>query len=122
MAPNTKFPTHSLTQTYADALLQRDISNPFYRQIVSADTYLFVPKFPVVLVSLSQDSVVTRRNTDVAYAHFIHENPNGPYQKILIDNSEFLAQGVSSAGPIDHTSEVPFLTVLVLNEFNMAAE
>jgi Secretory lipase len=114
--------TPLLTQAYADGLMHRDMSNPLYRQIVSADTYLFMPKFPVILVSLRQDSVVTRRNTDVAYTYFIDKSPNGPYKEDLIDNSDFLTQGISGAEPIDHTSELPFLTVLVLNEFNLASE
>ncbi len=113
--------TPLLTATYAAALMQHDMSNPLYRQIVRADTYLFVPRFPVILVSLMQDSVVTRVNSDIAYKYFTDHRPNGPYKEDLVDNNDFLAQGIASVGPIDHTSELPFLTVLVLNEFNLAS-
>jgi hypothetical protein len=67
-----------------------------------------------------QDSVVTRVNSDVAYAYFIGKRPNGPYQEELVDNNEFLAPGLVGVGPIDHTTELPFLTVLVLNQLNLA--
>lgn len=112
--------TPLMTQTYADALMNRDMANPLYSQIVSADTYLFTPKFPVNLVSLKQDSVVTRKNTDVAYNYFAGQRPHGPYKEDLVDNSLFLAQGIATVGPVDHTTELPFLIVLVLNEFETA--
>ncbi len=107
-----------LTQTYANALMQKDMSNPLYQQVVSADTYLFVPKFPVTLVSLEQDSIVTRKNSDVAFAYFTQHNPRGPYQEDLVANSDFIANGFSGVGPVDHTTELPFLSVLMLNQFN----
>lgn len=110
--------TPLLTATYAQALMNRDTTNPLYNQIVAADTYRFVPRFPVTLVSLKQDSVVTRINSDVAYSYFIKKNPRGPYKEDLVDNNNFLAQGIASVGPIDHASELPFLTVLVLHQFN----
>lgn len=112
--------TPLLTETYATALMDRDVDNPLYQQILSADTYVFTPDFPVTLVSLSQDSIVTRVNSDVAFSYFTAQNPSGPYKEQLVDNSDFLVKGFFSSGPIDHTSEVPFLTVLVLNEFNTA--
>ncbi len=110
--------TPLLTPTYADALMQQDMANPLYQQLVDADTYPFVPRFPVTLVSLAQDSVVTRKNSDVAFAYFTGKNPHGPYNEDLVTNSDFLAEGIASAGPIDHTTELPFLTVLILSEFN----
>ncbi|MHB8382555.1 MAG: lipase family protein [Candidatus Binataceae bacterium] len=112
--------TSFLTPGYADGLMNRDLSNPLYQKVLSADTYQFVPKFPVTLVSLAQDSVVTRVNTDVAYSYFTDQNPGGPYKEELVDNSNFLVPGFFSAAPIDHTSEVPFLSVLLLNQFNTA--
>jgi len=110
--------TPLMTDTYAQALMNRDPTNPLYAQIVAADTYHFVPRFPVTLVSLAQDSVVTRVNSDVAYSYFVRKKPHGPYKEDLIDNNNFLAMGIASVGPIDHTSELPFLSVLVLHEFN----
>jgi hypothetical protein len=112
--------TPLMTQTYANGLINRDMANPLYSQIVSADTYLFTPKFPVDLISLMQDSVVTRKNTDVAYNYFAGHRPHGPYKEDLVDNSLFLAKGIATVGPIDHTTELPFLIVLVLNEFETA--
>jgi hypothetical protein len=109
-----------LTAAYATALMNRDVSNPLYKQLLEADTYVFTPDFPVSLVSLSQDSIVTRVNSDVAFSYFSAQNPSGPYKEQLVDNSNFLVKGLFFAGPIDHTSEVPFLTVLVLNDFNTA--
>ncbi|MGO9607125.1 MAG: lipase family protein [Candidatus Binataceae bacterium] len=110
-----------LTPVYANALQDEDLGNPLYRQAVDANTYLFTPKTPTTLVSLREDSDATRVNSDVAYAYFISKNPSGPYQEQLVDNGNFLA--VASSGgstPIDHLEEVPFLIVLVLNQFNSA--
>jgi hypothetical protein len=112
--------TPLLTPQYADALQQKDTSNPLYKQLSEADTYRFTPNFPVVLLSLEQDSVVTRRNTDVAYSYFQQQNPKGSYQEILVPNAEFLAPGILSDAEVDHLTELPFLGVLILNEFNTA--
>ena len=112
--------TPLLTATYAQELMQHDETNPLYHQLVTADTYEFVPRFPLDLVSLEQDSVVTRKNTDVAYAYFIKNRPHGSYAETLVPNANFLAAPLGSPGPIDHTTELPFLTVLLLNDFNTA--
>ncbi len=108
-----------LTAAYAQALMNRDPANPLYAQLLTANTYQFIPKFPVALVSLNQDSVVTRVNTDVAFSFFTTQNQNGPYQKFLVDNADFLVPGFFSAAEVDHTTEVPFLAVLALNQFNL---
>ncbi len=112
--------TPLLTDTYAQQLQQQDKTNPLYRQLLDADTYKFVPRFPLDLVSLEQDSVVTRKNSDVAYAYFIKQRPHGPYAETLVPNDDFLAAPLGSAEPIDHSTELPFLAVLVLNDFNTA--
>jgi len=109
-----------LTQAYATAFLNKDLTNALYALTVAADTYLFVPNFPLSIVSLMEDSVVTRKNSDVAFGYIEQQNPAGPYQELLINNSSFLAQGLFGAGPIDHLSELPFLGVLLLNQFNIA--
>ena len=108
-----------LTSAYATALMQGDTSNPLYALLLKANAYQFIPSFPVALVSLQQDSVVTRVNTDVAYTYFTGENPTGPYQEFLVDNNNFLVPGFFSAAAVDHTTEVPFLAVLALNQFNL---
>jgi hypothetical protein len=109
-----------MTQSYATALRNKDTSNPLYQQVVSADTYGFVPNFPVTLVSLQQDSVVTRVNSDVAYAYFMQNNPHGSYQEDLVPNTDFMVSNGEylPASEVDHTSELPFLSVLMLNQFN----
>ncbi len=104
--------TPLLTADYATALHSRDASNPLYQQLVSADTYRFVPTVPITLTSLMQDSVVTRKNSDVAFAYFTGQNPSGPYKEELVDNNDFLTSsttgldylspGLSSGSPIDH--------------------
>jgi hypothetical protein len=108
-----------LTATYNQQLMDQDPTNPLYAALLAADTYLFVPKFPLALVSLQMDSVVTRVNSDVAYIYMTGKNPTGPYQEQLVDNNEFLTPGLFAAGPIDHTSELPFLAILALNQFNL---
>jgi hypothetical protein len=108
-----------LTMTYAQALLNADPTNPLYAQLLTANTYQFVPNFPLALVSLNQDSVVTRVNTDVAFQYITTQNPTGPYQEFLVDNSLFLVPGFFSAAEVDHTTELPFLAVLALNQFNL---
>jgi hypothetical protein len=112
--------TPLLTQTYANALMQKDTSNPLYQQVASADTYRFVPRFPVTLVSLQQDSVVTRVNSDVAYAYFTQQNPKGLYQEQLVPNSDFTISNGQYLpnGNVDHLSEMPFLSLLILNQIN----
>jgi len=112
--------TPLLTSTYAEALMSKDQSNPLYQQILASDTYLFVPKFPVTLVSLMEDSIVTRKNSDVAFAYFTQQNPSGPYHEDLVDNNNFLVFSAlsGSTGPVDHSTQLPFLSVLVLNQFN----
>jgi hypothetical protein len=112
--------TPLLTDAYATALMDRDPSNPLYKLAAGADTYLFVPEFPITIVSLMMDSVVTRINSDVAFSYFMTQNPGGPYQEKLVDNTNFLAIGTFGPGPVDHTSELPFLSVLILNQFNNA--
>lgn len=109
-----------MTQSYATALMNKDTSNPLYQQVVKADTYGFVPNFPVTLVSLQQDSVVTRVNSDVAYAYFMQKNPHGSYQEDLVPNTDFMVSNGEylPASEVDHTSELPFLSVLMLNQFN----
>ncbi len=111
--------TPLLTPAYAKALMDQDLSNPFYKQAASADTYLFVPSFPVTIASLMKDSVVTRQNSDVAFGYFTKQNPTGPYQEDLVDNNNFLVySSLSGTGPVDHLSELPFMSVLILNQFN----
>jgi hypothetical protein len=107
-----------LTSAYATALMNKDTTNPLYSLALTADTYQFVPSVPVTLVSLMEDSVVTRKNTDVAFSFFEEQNPSGPYKEDLVNNSDFSVLGLSTVGPIDHTTELPFLSVLMLNEFN----
>jgi hypothetical protein len=110
--------TPLLTSDYATALQNADKSNPLYSQLVQADTYRFTPGFPVTLVSLEQDSVVTRVNTDVAYQYFEQQNSKGPYKKYLVPNENFFVEGILADGNIDHLTEKPFLDVLILNQFN----
>jgi hypothetical protein len=111
--------TPLLTPAYAEALMQKDTTNPLYQQVANADTYQFVPKFPVTLVSLEQDSVVTRTNSDVAFAYFTLHNAAGPYQEDLVPNSDFFTLDLVGYGvAVDHTTELPFLSVLLLNQFN----
>jgi hypothetical protein len=83
---------------------------------------MFTPKFPVTLVSLEQDSVVTRTNSDVAFAYFNQQNSGGPYKGYLVPNSDFFIPGTFSDGQVDHTTEVSFLRVLILNQCNTAAQ
>jgi hypothetical protein len=108
-----------LTPTYAIALMQKNTQNVLYEQVAQSDTYRFAPNFPVTLISLSEDSVVTRVNSDVAFAYFTAQNPGGTYQELLIPNSSFFALDLAGYGTaVDHTTEVPFLSVLALNQFN----
>jgi hypothetical protein len=102
--------------------MQKDTSNPLYEQVVNADTYEFTPEFPVTLVSLDQDSVVTRTNSDVAYNYFNQQHPQGSYREDLISNSYFFAVGLFGDAEVDHTTELPFLSVLMLNEFNTTSQ
>jgi hypothetical protein len=69
-------------------------------------------------VSLEQDSVVTRVNSDVAYTYFEQKNSKGSYQEDLVPNTNFFIPGYFADGNIDHLSELPFLGVLILNQFN----
>lgn len=111
-----------LTQSYSTALQNKDTTNPLYQQLVNADTYTFTPTFPVTLLSLQQDSVVTRVNSDVAYAYFTQQNAKGPYQELLVPNSDFMVSDgeyLPNAG-VDHLTEVPFMSILILNQFNQA--
>ena len=114
--------TPLLTPAYATALQNQDTTNPLYQQLVNADTYTFTPSFPVTLVSLQQDSVVTRVNSDVAFAYFTRQNAKGPYQEILVPNSSFMVSDGEYLpnAEVDHLTEVPFLSVLILNQFNQA--
>lgn len=109
-----------LTTTYAQQLMQADQQNPLYAQLLSADTYLFTPSFPLTLVSLAQDSVVTPVNTKTAFSYITGKNPSGPYQEFLVDNSGFVVPGLFfGTAEVDHTTELPFLAVLALNQFNL---
>jgi hypothetical protein len=111
--------TPLLTPTYATALMQKNTQNVLYEQVAQSDTYRFVPQFPVTLISLAQDSVVTRINSDVAFTYFTVQNPGGPYQEFLVPNSSFFTLDLTGYGvAVDHTTEVPFLAVLALNQFN----
>jgi len=107
-----------LTPAYAAALMSMDKTNPLFKQASEANTYQFVPSVPVTLTSLEMDSVVTRKNTDVAFAFFEKQNPKGPYKEELVANAAFTAQTLSGTGPVDHVTELPFMSVLILNEFN----
>jgi hypothetical protein len=108
-----------LTPAYAAALMDGDPANPLYAQLLKGNTYQFTPNFPLALVSLQQDSVVTRVNTDVAYSYITTQNPTGPYQEFLVNNDLFMVPGFFSAAPVDHLTELPFLAVLALNQFNL---
>ena len=109
-----------LTTTYATQLMQGDQKNPLYAQLLSADTYLFTPEFPLTLVSLQMDSIVTPVNTKTAFAYITGKNPSGSYQEFLVDNSSFLVPGLLfGTDEVDHLSEVPFLAVLALNQFKL---
>jgi hypothetical protein len=107
-----------LTPAYAKALENKDPSNPLYKQAVAAQTYQFTPAIPITLISLKDDSVVSPKNSDTAFTYFEQQNPAGPYKEDLVDNAAFQAPGVTAVGPIDHVTELPFLSVLILNEFN----
>ena len=100
--------------------MQKDATNPLYQQLLSADTYKFIPQFPVRLLSLEQDSVVTRVNSDVAYAYFTQQNSKGSYQETLVPNSDFMISDGEylSNGEVDHVTEVPFMSILILNQIN----
>ena len=112
--------TPLLTSTYANALSNQDLSNPLYAAIVEANTYPFTPKFPLALLSLQMDSVVTRVNTDVAFSYMIDKNPKGPYQEILVDNNDFITPGLLfGTAPVDHLGELPFMAIAALNQFNV---
>jgi hypothetical protein len=113
--------TPLLTTTYAKALQQADPTNPLYAALLAADTYQFTPQFPLALVSLVHDSVVTRVNTDVAFNYITEQNPSGSYQEYLVPNSDFLTPPILGTIPaqVDHPSELPFLAVLALNQFNL---
>ncbi len=67
-----------------------------------------------------EDSVVPRKNSDVAFAHFGQFNPDGPYKEDLVNNNDFVLPRFAKAGPVDHITELPFLSVLILSEFNPA--
>ncbi len=109
-----------LTTTYANQLMQRDPSNPLYAQLLSADTYQFTPQFPLTLVSLAMDSVVTPINTKTAFTYITGQNPSGPYQEFLVDNANFLVPGLLfGTDEVDHLTEMPFLAVLALNQFEL---
>jgi len=109
-----------LTTTYAQQLMQGDKNNPLYALLLSADTYLFTPNFPLALVSLQMDSVVTPINTKVAFTYITGKNPSGPYQEFLVDNNNFVVPGLLfGTDPVDHLTEVPFLAVLALNQFKL---
>lgn len=109
-----------LTTTYATQLMQGDTKNPLYAQLLSADTYLFIPEFPLTLVSLQMDSVVTPVNTKTAFSYITGRNPTGAYQEFLVDNADFTVPGaLFGTSEVDHTTEVPFLAVLALNQFNL---
>jgi hypothetical protein len=111
--------TPLLTSAYATALMNHDTTNPLYQQVAGADTYTFTPQFPVALLSLQQDSVVTRANSDIAYNHFISKGAASLYQEILIQNTAFETPGyLYGYYNIDHTTELPYLGVLMLNQFN----
>ncbi len=47
------------------------------------------------------------------------KNPTGPYHEFFVDNNGFVVPGLFGTGPVDHTTEVPFLAVLALNEFKL---
>ena len=88
--------------------------------MLSADTYFFTPEFPLALVSLQMDSVVTPVNTKTAFSYMTGQNPSGPYQEFLVDNNDFMVPGLLfGTAPVDHLTEVPFLAVLALNQFNL---
>jgi hypothetical protein len=99
--------------------MDKDATNPLYAAMLAADSYLFTPKFPTTFASLQNDSVVTRVNTDVAFTYVTGQNPKGPYQEMLVDNNDFVTPGFFSNGPIDHLSELPFMAILALNQFNL---
>jgi hypothetical protein len=63
--------------------------------------------------------VVTRINSDVAFTYFTAQNPGGSYKELLVPNSSFFTLDLAGYGvAVDHTTEVPFLSVLALNQFN----
>jgi hypothetical protein len=112
--------TPLLTPAYATALMQKDTTNALYKQVLSADTYKFTPHFPVALLSLQQDSVVTRVNSDVAYTYFKQQNSKGLYQEILVPNSDFMISDGEYLPneEVDHITEMPFMSLLILNQIN----
>jgi hypothetical protein len=65
----------------------------------------------VTLLSLQQDSVVTRVNSDVAYSYFKQQNAKGLYQGILVPNSDFMISNGEYLPneEVDHITEVPFI-------------
>lgn len=115
--------TPLLTSAYAMALMNHDTTNPLYKQVAGADTYTFTPQFPVALLSLQQDSVVTRANSDIAYNYFTSKGPASLFQEILIPNTAFETPGyLYGYYNIDHTTELPFLAVLMLNQFDQPSQ
>ena len=58
----------------------------------------------------------------MAYAYFTKQNAKGPYQEILVPNSDFMVSNgeyLPNTG-VDHLTELPFMSILILNQFNQA--
>jgi hypothetical protein len=102
----------------ATALETHDTTNALYQAIATADTYKFTPSIPLTLIALAFDSVVTNVNSTVAFHYFVSQNASGPYRLDLINNALFLADSSSGVGFVDHQTELPFLSPLLLSEFN----
>jgi hypothetical protein len=43
------------------------------------------------------------------------QNSGGPYREDLVPNCDLFTPGTFSDGQVDHTTQVPFLSVLILN-------
>ncbi|MDD3266475.1 MAG: hypothetical protein PHC75_04770 [Burkholderiales bacterium] len=105
-------------------------NDDFKNALKKADAYRFTPQTNVALVSLKYDSIVTPKNTDVAYESFttVNKSKNFSVGLSIIDNKLFhsnLVVGSDKWKPyipdfkscynrLDHPQAEPFLGVIAL--------
>lgn len=94
-------------------------SNEFKKQLIDADIYNWKSTTPIDFLTLENDSVVSRLNSEVAYTAMARQGSSS-LNITIIPNQNFKSDGYIPFTDIDidHGSAIPFMFLLARKSFN----
>lgn len=94
----------------------------FIKILKQSDIITWQTNTPVTLIHLDYDSVVSPRNSDIAYEGMLKLSDKSLVKNLSISNFDFktsiLSNDPNNVKPLDHMGDRVFLFIAALNEFN----